>query len=170
MEISYNNKPIQYNQYLTPTQMTNEPLLKINDLGYKFYTLIMYDPDAIKGTYWHWILANIDIDNNETKNVILDYQGPNPPDTKKHRYIFELYGTYNKINANQFMSRSVSLEEGKKKLKIETNPIISTQIFSKREKGGNSYKKTKTNTKTKTKRKARNKETEKTKTRRKRDV
>lgn len=143
MEITYNNKPIQYNQFLSPSQTTNTPSIKISDLGYNFYTLIMYDPDAIKGTYWHWILANIKVDNNGEKDIILDYQGPNPPDAKKHRYIFELYGTNNKIITKTFDLRALSLEQGKKLLNLENGPIISTQFLSQREKGGKKTKKNK---------------------------
>jgi phosphatidylethanolamine-binding protein (PEBP) family uncharacterized protein len=141
MEISYNNKPIQYEQFFTPNQTTNEPSLKLSNLGYKYYTLIMYDPDAINGTYWHWILSNIDnIDNPKTKNALLSYTGPNPPNAKKHRYIFELYGTNEKTPSVSFDSRTLSLEEGKKILSIKNNPIISTLFLSQREKGGKKIK------------------------------
>lgn len=146
MEITYNNNLIQYNDFLTPSQTSNEPSLKITNLGYKFYTLIMYDPDAVKGTYWHWILANINsIENIDTKSPLLGYSGPNPPDTKKHRYIFELYGTNDKILVDkQFDTRRLSLEEGKKRLQLENNPIISTQFLSQREKGGTNKNQRKT--------------------------
>lgn len=152
MDITYNNKPIQYNDFLTPMQTTNQPSLKINDLGYKFYTLIMYDPDAVKGTYWHWILTNIDnLENLDTKNALLSYTGPNPPDAKKHRYIFELYGKNEKGVIKDFDSRTLSLEEGKKRLHLENNPIISTQFLSEREKtiGGKNQRKTKRRNKNK---------------------
>lgn len=154
MEISYNNKPIQYNQFLTPSETSYEPSLKITDLGYNFYTIIMYDPDAVKGTYWHWILANIDnIENIDTKTALLSYMGPNPPDAKKHRYIFELYGINEKNPTISFDSRVVSLEEGKKILDLKNNPIISTQFLSEREKriGGNKRRKTKRQNKSKSK-------------------
>ena len=54
--------------------------------------LIIHDPDAIKGNYIHWFVSNIqnnDIDKGITQ---LKYVGPSPPpNTGKHRYIFELY-------------------------------------------------------------------------------
>lgn len=139
MEIQYNNKPVQYNQFLSPSQTNSQPLVKINDLGYKYYTLIMYDPDAVKGIYWHWILANIVSSKQiDTKNVLLEYKGPNPPDAKKHRYIFELYGTHDKIKLKSFGSRIVSLDKAKQLLNLENEHILKTHFLSEREnkKGG----------------------------------
>lgn len=139
MEIIYNNKPIHYNEFLSPSLTRNAPIIKINDLGYKYYTLIMYDPDAIKGTYWHWILSNIvssDDNNLYLKNAILDYYGPNPPDKKKHHYIFELYGSQEKIPMIHFESRVVDLNKGKDMLHLKGEPILRSQFLSQREKGG----------------------------------
>jgi len=159
MDILYNNKPIYYNDVLTPSQTSTLPSVKINDLGYNFYTLIMYDPDAIDGTYWHWISANIDLENDATKNIgniILDYEGPNPPDSKIHHYVFELYGTNHKIDVAKFVSRNVSLGEGKKMLNIENNPILFTRFLSekaKRKTGGRSKSKKTKNRKRKITRK-----------------
>jgi phosphatidylethanolamine-binding protein (PEBP) family uncharacterized protein len=143
MEISYNNNPIHYNQFFSLSQTSSMPNVKINDLGYKYYTLIMYDPDAIKGNYWHWILSNIKSNNadainvtNAKENIVLDYNGPNPPDAKKHRYIFELYGSQEKFPNSTFDSRIVDLNEGKKMLHLKGQPIIKNQFLSQREKGG----------------------------------
>lgn len=47
------------------------------------YSLIMYDPDAIKPSYVHWITG--------PHGDVLPYQGPTPPPgTGVHRYIFAL--------------------------------------------------------------------------------
>lgn len=127
------NQPISYNDFLTPSQTSIEPSVKINNVGYPFYTLIMYDPDSIGGTYIHWILANIDVENNQNKNTFLVYQGPNPPDSKIHRYVFELYGTNKKTPLAKLGSRNISLGEAKKILNIETNPVLFTQFVSERE-------------------------------------
>jgi len=156
MDILY-HKSISYNEFLTPTQTSAAPSFKINDVGYNFYTLIMYDPDAVGGTYWHWILTNIDLHNkSEGENIVFDYQGPNPPDTKIHRYIFELYGTNEKIDVDdaKFVSRNVSLGEGKEILNIKVNPILFTQFLSHREmepKGGRCGQKSKSKSTKKTK-------------------
>jgi phosphatidylethanolamine-binding protein (PEBP) family uncharacterized protein len=152
MEITYNNKSIQYNQFFTPTETNNKPSIKISDMGYKFYTVIMYDPDAVNGTYLHWILANTDTNVSQSNsNTLLSYEGPNPPDLKKHRYIFELYGTNEKINVESVLSRNIGLEKGKQILNLESNPIISTTFLSEKEKdkGGS---KTRTRKKRSTKR------------------
>ena len=148
MEIKYSNKSISYYDFLTPTQTKNKPTLLINNLGYKYYTLIMYDPDAVKGNYWHWVLSNItneDTSNNtiQSKNTILDYYGPNPPDNKKHRYIFELYGHDNLFLNKPLHSRSLSLERGKNIIGLSGRPILQTIFFSQREKGGTRKKQSK---------------------------
>ncbi len=70
------------------------------------FVLIVADPDAPAGTWYHWVLYNLP---KETRQLTTDlhqlpdgasvgknswgkaiYQGPCPPD-KEHRYIFSLY-------------------------------------------------------------------------------
>lgn len=159
MEIQYQNKHIEpyvYMPFLLPSQTQNAPNIKINDIGYKYYTLIMYDPDAVHGTYMHWVVANIVNNNIHKGNHILEYTGPNPPDVKQHRYIFQLYGSNQKWKDILFESesRNFSLEEAKKRLDIKTNPIIEYIFVSQREKEN---KKKKGGTKTKRKTKCTNK-------------
>jgi hypothetical protein len=97
----------------------------------------MYDPDAIKGTHWHWIMSNIVTgDKINLKKSLLDYYGPNPPDAKKHNYIFELYGSQEKFPSSIFESRITDLNTGKKKLHLKGEPILKSQFLSQREKGG----------------------------------
>lgn len=148
MEIQYQNKHIEpyvYMPFLLPSQTQNAPNIKINDIGYKYYTLIMYDPDAVHGTYFHWIVTNIINTKNDIGKVILEYKGPNPPDVKQHRYIFQLYGSNQKWKDVLFESRNFSLEEAKKRLGINENAIIEYIFVSKREKnkkkGGTKTKK-----------------------------
>lgn len=75
-------------------------------LGTQSYVLIMHDPDALGGNWYHWIMYNIDGDNRRLAQQIsavgIDaklgvnswgdkkYGGPCPP-LKKHRYVFTLY-------------------------------------------------------------------------------
>ncbi len=70
------------------------------------FILIMKDPDAPKGTWYHWILFNIPSYIHELPETIYklpegtrvgknswgetNYGGPCPPD-KEHRYFFNLY-------------------------------------------------------------------------------
>lgn len=136
MEITYNVKnvkPYDYKPFLTRNQSKNAPHVKINDLGYQYYTLIMYDPDAVHGTYWHWVVTNI-VNNINKANVVLNYTGPNPPDEKQHRYIFELYGSNVKTPNVSFNKRNMTLEEGKHILGLQGNPICMYVFISEREK------------------------------------
>ncbi len=70
-------------------------------LGTKSFVLIMYDPDAPMGTFYHWIKYNIpyDIRSIESDNIGINirssfghakYGGPCPPTGEKHRYYFVL--------------------------------------------------------------------------------
>jgi Raf kinase inhibitor-like YbhB/YbcL family protein len=72
----------------------------------KSLVIVMYDPDAPSGIFYHWILYNIStkvnsIDENVSKTSItpygfqglndygnVGYGGPYPPKGSKHRYIF----------------------------------------------------------------------------------
>lgn len=74
------------------------------------FALICDDPDAPRGTWVHWVLFNLPVDQRELKEgvppqeVIADgakqgkndfgkigYGGPAPPAGKPHRYYFKLY-------------------------------------------------------------------------------
>ena len=74
----------------------------------KSYVLIMYDPDAPKGIFYHWILYNIPAEVTSLPEGVpavektsyglqgvndygrIGYGGPSPPPGSKHRYIFLL--------------------------------------------------------------------------------
>jgi phosphatidylethanolamine-binding protein (PEBP) family uncharacterized protein len=164
MEIKYNNKPLKYEEFLLPSQTETVPQVKIEDLGYKYYTLIMYDPDAVSGNHWHWVVMNAKNGNVDPKKSFLEYMGPAPPDNKIHRYIFELYGSNNKYEYTKnekdfFKKRNISLKEGKQQLHLDGMPIIQSFFLSAREKKGgrfknrNTYKKKVKKRETKTRRK-----------------
>jgi len=56
----------------------------------KFYTLIMYDPNAVSGTFLHMLTVNI----NKMQNGVtcVDYHPPTPPlNSGIHHYTFALY-------------------------------------------------------------------------------
>lgn len=150
MEIKYNDKPIQYEEFLSPSKVQSVPQVKIEDIGYKYYTLIMYDPDAVGGTHWHWIVSNVtsgNINKNNNNKNLLEYKGPSPPDDKIHRYIFELYGKNQNFKPDKKeFQRNTPLKEGKQLLQLDGNPILQGLFLSRREKGGrtknrNTYKK-----------------------------
>ena len=53
MEVYYNGKKIKENEFLKISETQVEPKIKLNVNSNQLYTLIMYDPDAVKGTYIH---------------------------------------------------------------------------------------------------------------------
>ncbi len=70
------------------------------------FTLIFSDPDAPDGTWYHWVLYNIPVQDNALNedgslpgNTMVgknswgksEYGGPCPPKGSSHRYIFTLY-------------------------------------------------------------------------------
>lgn len=151
LDIYYNNKKIENNEFITPIESKNKPVVKINSNTNKIYTLIMYDPDAINGTHVHWLIININDNNINSGKIILSYKGPSPPlKTGKHRYIFELY-EQNRINDIEEMTeRNVSIETIKNKLSI-SKYISKIQFVSENISGGKKYKTIKKNKKRYTK-------------------
>lgn len=98
--------------------------------------VLMYDPDAPRGTFNHWILYNIPpsittIDENvpsgekvegtgtHGKNDFgnTEYGGPCPPAGKEHRYFFELVC----LKSNEKIKAGLSREEFERE--IEGNVI-----------------------------------------------
>ena len=138
IEVYFNNKKIKNNDFITPSNSQIKPKVKYNFNMNKLYTLIMYDPDAINGTFIHWLVVNIKDDINNGK-IILSYKGPSPPPkTGQHRYIFELYEQDKTINIESNLvdsERSISISNIKNKLNI-SNYISKIQFISENESGG----------------------------------
>jgi Raf kinase inhibitor-like YbhB/YbcL family protein len=80
--------------------------------GTKSFTLIVDDPDAPRGTFVHWVLANLPSDRQSLPGKVTSsdrpdglggavngkndfgrngYGGPKPPPGGPHRYFFKLY-------------------------------------------------------------------------------
>jgi phosphatidylethanolamine-binding protein (PEBP) family uncharacterized protein len=171
MKIYYDDNEIKNKQFLTPTETNKQPIVKYtcnnNDNGKNnLYSLIMYDPDSIHGTYIHWAVINIP--NNDIKNgdILLPYKGPSPPyNTGKHRYIFNLYKQSNKIEKIQIENRDIS---SIKDIIDINKPISNFLFFSEYEynkKGGkNKTKKNKTKKNKTKKNKTKKNKTKKNKT------
>ena len=141
LEVYYNNKKIQNNEFITPIESQNMPLVKIiSSSNNKIYTLVMYDPDAVNGTHVHWLVININDNNISNGKIILSYKGPAPPPkTGKHRYIFELYEQNSRIDAEEMRERNISINNIKDKLSI-SNYVSKIQFISKNINGGKKYK------------------------------
>jgi phosphatidylethanolamine-binding protein (PEBP) family uncharacterized protein len=140
MKIFYNGKIIKNNEFIKVTETKSEPLVNLNlDPNY-YYTLIMYDPDAVGGTYIHWLKVNITNNDINTGNIIISYKGPSPPPkTGIHHYIFELYKQDRENNSEKITERLISIAELKKNLKINTL-IDKIQFISENKSGGKKCK------------------------------
>lgn len=89
---------------------------KNSPLNTKSYALIVSDPDAPKGTFYHWVMFNIpgNVTNLPTNtstptNAIaaknsfgtMHYQGPCPPKGQNHRYFFQLTALDSTLSLDQ---------------------------------------------------------------------
>ena len=154
MNVFYNNKIVNNNELLKPSETQTKPQIKYSFENNKLYTLLMHDPDSIYGNRFHWIVANI---SGDVKNGVdlLPYAGPAPPPkTGIHHYIFELYEQDRNIDVN-LEERNVPMEVVKNTLNIG-EPISVIHFISKNESGGKNRNKTKTRT-SKTRRNRNNK-------------
>ena len=134
MDVFYNNKIVNNNELLKPSETQTKPQIKYSFENNKLYTLLMHDPDSIYGNRFHWIVANI---SGDVKNGVdlLPYTGPAPPPkTGIHHYIFELYEQDRNIDVNM-EERNVPMEVVKNKLNIG-EPISVIHFISKNESGG----------------------------------
>ena len=141
MEVYYNNKLVNNNEFLKPSETQVKPQIKYPFENNKLYTLLMRDPDSIHGNRFHWIAINIvnDIKNGED---LLSYVGPAPPPkTGMHHYIFELYEQERNIDM-KLEERNIPMDFVKKILNIG-NPISVVQFISKNQSGGKRKKRTK---------------------------
>jgi phosphatidylethanolamine-binding protein (PEBP) family uncharacterized protein len=152
MEVFYNNKLVNNNEFLKPSETQVEPKIKYNFNLNNLYTLIMHDPDAVNGNRVHWLVTNINKNINNGK-ILLPYVGPAPPaKTGKHRYIFELYKQSEILNVEPLGERSISINLLRNKLNL-SRYISKIQFISQNESGGKTKKKKSNNKKTKRNRK-----------------
>ena len=141
MEVYYNNKLVNNNEFLKPSETQVQPQIKYPFENNKLYTLLMHDPDSIHGNRFHWIAINIvnDIKNGDD---LLPYTGPSPPPkTGTHHYIFELYEQDGSIDM-KLEERNIPMDSVKKILNIG-EPISVVQFVSKNQSGGKKKKRTK---------------------------
>jgi len=136
MEVFYNENILQNNQFLNISETQAEPHINLNVNPNKLYTLVFYDPDAISGTYIHWIKTNITNSDIKTGNIIIPYKGPSPPPkTGKHHYIFNLYEQNGENKLGPLEEKVFELNQLENKLGL--NKIIyQIQFISEYKSGG----------------------------------
>jgi len=138
MEIAYNGVKITSQnppyQELPLDQTINKPSVTILSNPTQYSSIIMYDPDSVKGIFIHWLVINIPKNSTVISNgkPIKDYYKPSPPPkTGKHHYIFELYShssplqidTLKEVNYND-VSKMLS---GNLNAKMEKKIVFLTQ-------------------------------------------
>jgi len=140
LEIFYNSKKIRKNDFLTPSETKKQPLIKYNSNGNELYTLILYDPNSIYGTYIHWSTVNIPGDNIDKGSIIIPYMGPHPPPGSGiHNYTFQLYLQTEKKDIKPLEGRKIEIEDLKNRLQV-TNLLTQFVFKSKYESGGKNKK------------------------------
>jgi hypothetical protein len=158
MEVIYNNNtPVQNGQYLKVFETQTPPQIKLSSNIIRPYVIVMYDPDAVGGTYLHWIKGS--------EKDFLSYKGPSPPpNTGEHHYVFEFYMKPDDFHPN-VEERTIrnSIEESKAAWGLHGKPLHTVSFTVKSPTSGGKKSKTKKTKRTKTKR-TKTKKTKRTKT------
>jgi phosphatidylethanolamine-binding protein (PEBP) family uncharacterized protein len=91
-------KTVEFGKELTPTDVKDEPQVSWEADPAKYYTLLMFDPDAPSrqdpksADVKHWLVVNILGCDVKSGEVIAEYAGSGPPQgTGLHRYIFLVF-------------------------------------------------------------------------------
>jgi len=125
MEIIYpSTRLYKNNLFLSIEESSVEPIINIDCRLKSFYTLLMFDPDAVGGNKIHWLIVNITQNNIFTGDTIVNYKGPNPPkDSGKHHYVFSLFRQHKIIDPENIVveSRFIELERLFSMLKTNNN-------------------------------------------------
>ena len=157
LEVFYNNKKIKNDEFFLPLKLQDVPNIIINCDPSKYYTLIMYDPDAVGGTFIHWAISNITENNIKIGNIIVPYKGPAPPPKSgKHRYIFILFKQGTNLKIQPLSDRKYTIDEIKNIMQV-SNEKAKIQLISQNESGGKSKTKKRNLVKSKKSKKSKSK-------------
>ena len=145
MKVLYNNSEIKKGVFLSTLETRIKPKIQYTAKPNTLYTLIMHDPDAVVGNYFHWLLVNIPGNDIKNGNTLFEYKGPAPPKgSGKHRYIFLLFEQPERINAH-FSDRMIPMNKFYEKLNVNLQLVSRVYFISKYHYGGKTRKnKTKT--------------------------
>jgi len=125
MEIIYPSRRLYKNNlFLSIEESSVEPIINLDCKLKSFYTLLMFDPDAVGGNKIHWLIVNITKNDIFTGDTIINYKGPKPPkDSGKHHYVFSLFRQHKIIDPENIVveSRFIELERLFSMLKTNNN-------------------------------------------------
>lgn len=91
MEVFLNNKEVSPGSTISFNEAQGELSLMWPFSSQQLYTVMIYDDDAPKGTYLHFLEVNVPEDDLTKGRIVVEYEEPNPPDGKTHRYTFVAY-------------------------------------------------------------------------------
>ena len=132
MEIIYPSTSLYKNNlFLSIEESYVEPIINLNYESKYFYTLLMFDPEAVGGNKIHWLIVNITKNDIFTGNTLIKYKGPNPPkDSGKHHYVFSLFRQHKLIDSKNIVldSRFIGLDKLFNMLKTNNNHFILKSI------------------------------------------
>lgn len=119
MDIFYGDiKLFKNNLYLETEKVQLKPKIVFNLNPNKFYTLVVFDPEAVGGNKIHWLVINITNNNINNSKTLIKYKGPAPPKgSGTHHYVFSLFEydlpiKISEINiSNSFKSRFIQLDK-----------------------------------------------------------
>jgi len=131
MEIEYPNKKVVRNGvYISTKDSSAVPTIVFLGNPQKLYTLVMVDPDAVRGTRIHWLVVNI---SDHNARIIFPYDGPHPTrGTGEHHYYFLLLEQKNllKVSPSTFTNRYVKIKTVLGKLDWSNDiKILDTKFF-----------------------------------------
>jgi hypothetical protein len=132
MDIRYGKIKVD-GQSLTPLQASQKPNIQFQGDPNILYTLILADPNAVKGYRVHWLIINIPGSSLEKGQPIFEYDGPHPPPNSGiHNYIFYLFEQKSRIPIQNTIikTRYILLKELLKKLNIFHEPLYTDYFTS----------------------------------------
>jgi|688.fasta_scaffold1170546_1 phosphatidylethanolamine-binding protein (PEBP) family uncharacterized protein len=126
--VKYDNVNVigqQFKKYETVSQPSIEfPVTN------KKYSLVMWDPDSPNPSFLHWLVINLENQNQIREKEILNYFGPNPP-SGTHHYYFGLFEQQNTIqihppdrtnfNINEFLAENNLKEVSRVYMTVSAN-------------------------------------------------
>jgi hypothetical protein len=132
MDINYKSIKLSKNNIFINIEEANlKPLIILNLNLNKFYTLLMFDIDAVGGNKIHWLVINIRNNDIYTGNILIEYKGPAPPiGSGIHHYTFVLFEQteFIKIKNIKCKTRFIELKKLFKKIGVNKKNFITRII------------------------------------------
>lgn len=112
MKLYINDVPLIGNEWKHANDFSNLQVYWDSVSGL-YYTLIIYDLDAIKAPYIHLLINNILGNDIANGDKVFSFEKPNPPlNSGPHKYVIALFGQNNRVpNGNRLNRASFPLNQ-----------------------------------------------------------